>query len=210
MSRRRSISKKSGTRHSQRSKNGKRRTRRRVGGRGAKRGGGLVTDIGPVIPAPVDLQYLKGLGSLDALRAKQQHTRKPVVGGKRKRKTRRRTRKPPRRIGRTSPCHGCWPKCKCSPKRGCGCGPACGCKRCRVGCGRVWKPVQYGCRCRTQRGGEGAGPARLSWRAIRNSAEEVWSAATGSEVGQHIRNLPKQIGKQIDFLPTWMPKSLRA
>jgi len=47
-------------------------------------------------------------------------------------------------------------------------------------------------------------------RAIRDSATQVWDAATGSEVGEHIRNLPKFIGKQLDFMPAWMPKSLRS
>jgi len=160
----------------------KQRTRRRGGGHGAKRCGGLITDIGPVIPAHEDLAFLKSLGPLDAVRAKQSHTRKTVVGGKRRRM----------RGG----------KCK---RKGCPCGPGCKCGlNCR--CGRKSK---RGGR-RGQRGGEGAAPARLSMRAIRDSATQVWDAATGSEVGEHIRNLPKFIGKQLDFMPAWMPKSLRS
>lgn len=196
---------------------------RRGGGRGARRGGARNTtrdtnvfpynasfqtnDVRPVISDrdlplnvdPADQKLVKSL-DIDLSRAEGNQTHKPVMqGGK------RRTRKPAKRIGRGAPCHRCWPKCKCSPKRGCGCGPDCGCKRCREGCGRVWKPLRYGCRRRTQRGGSAPGPLRSLWWDVRDSVETMGSAALGTPLAGRVRGVPKFLGRQIKLLPPWLP-----
>jgi len=208
---------------------------RRGGGRGARRGGAhnatrdihfpynpllqtpmsrpVVSDLDlPLHLDPADHQLVKSL-DIDGSRASGNQTRKPEMqGGK------RRTRRPPKRIGRGAPCQRCWTKCKCSPKRGCGCGPACGCKRCRVGCGRVWKPLRRGCRtcrktlsvgvrgrCAPLKGGSAPGPLRSLWWDVRDSVETVGSAALGTPLAGRVRGVPKFLGRQIKLLPPWLP-----
>ena len=50
------------------------------------------------------------------------------------------------------------------------------------------------------------GPARHAWNAVRNSVEEVWETAKGTEVAMGVRNMPKFLRKSsVGVVPKWLP-----